>query len=106
MPLIRNREQLHEAAVSTVKAISQNKKISSNTGLPQRPPIKNNILIPAAPRSKQDLDKWRGESDFQAFWHLFHKSIEEVQLILPAKMIFNELEISRVELLGCREYKG
>ena len=106
MPLIRNREQLHEAAVSTVKAISQNKKISSNTGLPQRPPIKNNILIPAAPRSKKDLDKWRGESDFQAFWHLFHKSIEEVQLILPAKMIFNELEISRVELLGCREYKG
>ena len=106
MPLIRNREQLHEAAVSTVKAISQNKKISSNTGLPQRPPIKNNILIPAAPRSKQDLDKWRGESDFQAFWHLFHKSIEEVQLILPAKMIFNELEISRVELLGCKEYKG
>ena len=106
MPLIRNREQLHEAAVSTVKAISQNKKISSNTGLPQRPPIKNNILIPAAPRSKKDLDKWRGESDFQAFWHLFHKSIEEVQLILPAKMIFNELEISRVELLGCKEYKG
>ena len=106
MPLIRNREQLHEAAVSTVKAISQNKKISSNTGLPQRPPIKNNILIPAPPRSKQDLDKWRGESDFQAFWHLFHKSIEEVQLILPAKMIFNELEISRVELLGCKEYKG
>ena len=106
MPLIRNREQLHEAAVSTVKAISQNKKISSNTGLPQRPPIKNNILIPAAPRSKQDLDKWRGESDFQAFWHLFHKSIEEVQLILPAKMIFNELEISRVEILGCKEYKG
>ena len=106
MSLIRNREQLHEAAVSTVKAISQNKKISSNTGLPQRPPIKNNILIPAAPRSKQDLDKWRGESDFQAFWHLFHKSIEEVQLILPAKMIFNELEISRVEILGCKEYKG
>ena len=106
MPLIRNREQLHEAAVSTVKAISQNKKISSNTGLPQRPPIKNNILIPATPRSKQDLDKWRGESDFQAFWHLFHKSIEEVQLILPAKMIFNELEISRVEILGCKEYKG
>ena len=106
MPLIRNREQLHEAAVSTVKAISQNKKISSNTGLPQRPPIKNNILIPAPPRSKQDLDKWRGESDFQAFWHLFHKSIEEVQLILPAKMIFNELEISRVEILGCKEYKG
>ena len=106
MPLIKNRERLQEAAVSTVKAISQNKKISSNTGLSQRPPKKNNILIPAAPRSKHDLNKWRGESDFQAFWHLFHKSLEEVQLILPAKMIFNELEISRVEIIGCKEYKG
>tara|TARA_B100001248_G_C27392222_1_gene463130 strand:+ start:1115 stop:2878 length:1764 start_codon:yes stop_codon:yes gene_type:complete len=106
MPLIKNRERLQEAAVSTVKAISQNKKISSNTGLSQRPPKKNNILIPAAPRSKHDLNKWRGESDFQAFWHLFHKSLEEVQLILPAKMIFNELEISRVEIIGSKEYKG
>ena len=102
----KNRERLHEAAVSTVKAISKNKKITSNTGLSQRPPIGNHIIVPAAPRSTKDINKWRGESDFQAFWHLFHKDIGQAQLTLPARMIFNELEISRVELLGCNEYKG
>ena len=102
----KNRERLHEAAVSTVKAISKNKKITSNTGLSQRPPIGNHIIVPAAPRSTKDINRWRGESDFQAFWHLFHKDIGQTQLTLPARMIFNELEISRVELLGCQEYKG
>ena len=102
----KNRERLHEAAVSTVKAISKNKKITSNTGLSQRPPIGNHIIVPAAPRSTKDINKWRGESDFQAFWYLFHKDIGQAQLTLPARMIFNELEISRVELLGCNEYKG
>ena len=102
----KNRERLHEAAVSTVKAISKNKKITSNTGLSQRPPIGNHIIVPAVPRSTKDINKWRGESDFQAFWHLFHKDIGQAQLTLPARMIFNELEISRVELLGCNEYKG
>ena len=102
----KNRERLHEAAVSTVKAISKNKKITSNTGVSQRPPIGNHIIVPAAPRSTKDINRWRGESDFQAFWHLFHKDIGQTQLTLPARMIFNELEISRVELLGCQEYKG
>ena len=95
----KNRERLHEAAVSTVKAISKNKKITSNTGVSQRPPIGNHIIVPAAPRSTKDINRWRGESDFQAFWHLFHKDIGQTQLTLPARMIFNELEISRVELL-------
>ena len=40
----KNRERLHEAAVSTVKAISKNKKITSNTGLSQRPPVANHIV--------------------------------------------------------------
>ena len=72
MGWIKNREHLHEAAVSTVKAISKNKKITSNKGLSQRPPMGNHIIIPSAPRSTKDIKQWRGESDFQAFWHLFH----------------------------------
>ena len=44
----------------------------------------------------KDLNKWRGESDFQAFRHLFHKKNKDFQLTLPARMIFNELEIARV----------
>ena len=62
--------------------------------------------MPNVPRSFKDLNKWRGESDFQAFWHLFHKKSKDFQLTLPARMIFNELEIARVELLGSSKYLG
>ena len=102
----KNRDRLHEAAFSSVKAISKNKELTSSTGLSQRPPVDKNIIIPSAPRSSKDLNKWRGESDYQAFWHLYHKETQEVSLTLPARMIFNELEISRVELLGSDKYIG
>ena len=106
MSWTKNREKLYEASVSTLRAISKNKKITSKTGLSQRPPTSVNIALPNVPRSSKDIYKWRGESDFQAFWHLFHKKTRDFQLTLPAKMIFNELEISRVELLGCEKYLG
>ena len=102
----KNREKLHEAAFSSVKAISKNKKLTSSTGLSQRPPIEKNIVIPSVPRSSNDLNKWRGESDYQAFWHLYHKTRKEIPLTLPARMIFNEFEISRVVLIGSSEYIG
>ncbi len=106
MSWTKKRERLHEAAVSTIRAISNNKKISSNTGLSQRPPTSDHVALPIVPRSFKDLNKWRGESDFQAFWHLFHKKSKDFQLTLPARMIFNELEIARVELLGSAKYLG
>jgi cobaltochelatase CobT len=102
----KNRDKLHEAAISTIRAISKNKQISSNTGLSQRPPTSNHIVVPAVPRSVKNIYEWRGESDFQAFWFLFHKNSKDYPMTLPAKMIFNELEIARVELLGCSEYLG
>ena len=49
MGWIKNREHLHEAAVSTVKAISKNKKITSNKGLSQRPPMGNHCLLYTSP---------------------------------------------------------
>ena len=106
MSWTKKRERLHEAAVSTIRAISNNKKISSNTGLSQRPPTSDHVALPNVPRSFKDLNKWRGESDFQAFWHLFHNKSKDFQLTLPARMIFNELEIARVELLGSSKYLG
>jgi len=106
MSWTKKRERLHEAAVSTIRAISNNKKISSNTGLSQRPPTSDHVALPSVPRSFKDLNKWRGESDFQAFWHLFHNKSKDFQLTLPARMIFNELEIARVELLGSSKYLG
>jgi len=106
MAWTKNRDKLHEAAISTVKAISKNKKLTSNKGLFQRPPSGTSITYSAVPRSTKDLPKWRGESDFQAFWHKFHKNNKEIPLTLPARMLFNELEIARVEILGSREFKG
>ncbi len=106
MSWTKKRERLHEAAVSTIRAISKNKKISSNTGLSQRPPTSDHVALPNVPRSSKDLNNWRGESDFQAFWHLFHNKSKDFQLTLPARMIFNELEIARVELLGSSKYLG
>ena len=44
MSWTKKRERLHEAAVSTIRAISKNKKISSNTGLSQRPPSNNHAV--------------------------------------------------------------
>lgn len=102
----KNRETLHEAAVSTIRAISRNKKITSNTGVSQRPPSGDHVVISNAPRSTKEINQWRGESDFQAFWYSFHKKSNEIKLTLPARMIFNELEISRVELLGSSKYIG
>ena len=106
MAWTKNRDRLHEAAISTVKAISKNKQLNSNTGIYQRPPSGNNIIFSSAPRSTKDLSKWRGESDFQAFWHKFHKKRKEIPLTLPARMFFNEFEISRVEILGSQEFIG
>ena len=106
MAWTKNRDRLHEAAISTVKAISKNKKLNSNTGIYQRPPSGNNIVFASAPRSTKDLSKWRGEADFQAFWHKFHKKRKEIPLTLPARMLFNEFEISRVEILGSQEFIG
>ena len=106
MAWTKNRDRLHEAAISTVKAISKNKKLNSNTGIYQRPPPGNNIIFSSAPRSTKDLSKWRGEADFQAFWHKFHKKRKEIPLTLPARMLFNEFEISRVEILGSQEFIG
>ena len=106
MAWTKNRDKLHEAAISTVKAISKNKKLTSNKGLFQRPPSGTSIIYSAVPRSTKELPKWRGESDFQAFWHKFHKNNKEIPLTLPARMLFNELESARVEILGSREFKG
>ena len=106
MGWLKNREKLHEAAISSIKAISKNKDLSSKNGIAQRPPSKNQASISSTPRSSKDLSSWRGESDFQAFWYLHHRNNKEVALTLPARMVFNELEMSRVEILGSNEYKG
>ena len=106
MSWVKNRDKLHEAALSSIKSISKNKNISSKNGIASRPPSPNQATISSIPRSTKELAKWRGESDFQAFWYLFHKTKPEISLTLPARLVFNELEMSRVEILGSNLYKG
>lgn len=106
MAWIKNRDRLHEAALSSVKAIAKRKDLSSKTGISQRPPSPGQAIISSIPRSTKDLAAWRGESDFQAFWYQYHKNTSEVALNLRARMVFNELEMSRVEILGSNAYPG
>ena len=106
MSWVKHRDKLHEAALSSIKSISKNKNISSKNGIPQRPPTLNQAALTSAPRSTKDLPSWRGEADFQAFWYLFHKNKSDVDLSVPARIVFNELEISRVEILGSNYYLG
>ena len=81
MSWIKNRDKLHEAALSSIKSISKNKNISSRNGIASRPPSPNQATISSIPRSTKELAKWRGESDFQAFWYLFHKTSQRFLLL-------------------------
>ena len=106
MGWVKNRDRLHEAALSSIKSIAKKKDLSSKNGIAQRPPSLNKATISQAPRSTKDLPSCRGETDFQSFWYLFHKEKNEPPLTLPARIIFNELEMSRTEILGSNLYKG
>jgi len=106
MAWIKNRDRLHEAALSSVKAIAKRKDLSSKVGISQRPPNSDQAIISSIPRSTKDLAAWRGECDFQAFWYQYHKKTSEIPLKLQARMVFNELEMSRVEILGSNTYPG
>jgi len=106
MAWVKNRDRLHEAALSSIKSIAKKKDLSSKNGIAQRPPSLNQATISLTPRSTKDLPSWRGETDFQSFWYLFHKEKNEPPLTLSARIIFNELEMSRTEILGSNLYKG
>ena len=71
MGWIKNRDRLHEAALSSIKSITKKKDLSSKNGIAQRPPSLNQATISSTPRSTKDLPSWRGEADFQSFWHFF-----------------------------------
>ena len=106
MGWVKNRDRLHEAALSSIKSISKKKEISSKNGIAQRPPLLNQASISSTPRSTKDLPSWRGETDYQSFWYLFHDEKNDLPLTLDARIVFNELEMSRTEILGSNLYMG
>ncbi|URQ69384.1 cobalt chelatase [SAR86 cluster bacterium] len=106
MARIKDRDKLHEASISTVKSISKQKDLNSISGVIHRPPLKNQLNTQTAPSSTNQLNSYRGASDFQAFWHLYHEEVAEIPLTKEARKIFNELELARVEILGSIEFRG
>jgi len=106
MAWVKDRENLHIAAISSAKAISKNKELASKNTTSNRSPNLGEISLTSAPRSSAKINAWRGEADFQAFWNLYHQDLEELPLKKDAREIFKELELSRVEILGGKKYKG
>ena len=106
MAWVKDRENLHIAAISSAKAISKNKELASKNTSSNRSPSLGQISLTSAPRSSAKVSAWRGEADFQAFWNLYHQNLEELPLKKDAREIFQELELSRVEILGGDKYKG
>ena len=106
MAWVKDRENLHIAAISSAKAISKNKELASKNTSSNRSPSLGQISLTSAPRSSSKVSAWRGEADFQAFWNLYHQNLEELPLKKDAREIFQELELSRVEILGGDKYKG
>jgi len=106
MAWVKDRENLHIAAISSAKAISKNKELASKNTTSNRSPNLGEISLTSAPRSSAKINAWRGEADFQAFWNLYHQDLEVLPLKKDAREIFKELELSRVEILGGKKYKG
>ena len=69
MSWIKDREEFKQAALSTVRAVSKNSNLESASQASSRPPPLSQISLHYPPRSSAQVGSWRGEADFQAFWH-------------------------------------
>ena len=106
MSWIKNREEFKQAVLSTTRAISNNSSLESTSQASSRPPSLSNISLQNPPRSSSQISSWRGEADFQAFWHLHHKENPSVKMPKVARDFFAELELSRVEIIGGETFPG
>ena len=106
MAWVKDRENLHIAAISSVKAISKKRELTAKNSPSNRSPNIGEVSLVSAPRSSAKIDAWRGEGDFQAFWNLYHKNLEDLPLTKDAREVFKELELSRVEIIGGNKYRG
>ncbi len=106
MSWVKNREEFKQAVLSTTRAISNNSSLESTSQASSRPPSLSNISLQNPPRSSSQISIWRGEADFQAFWHLHHKENPSVKMPKVARDFFTELELSRVEIIGGETFPG
>ena len=106
MSWVKDREEFKQAALSTVRAVSKNSNLESASQASSRPPPLSQISLHYPPRSSAQVGSWRGEADFQAFWHAFHKEHEAPKMPKIARDFFLELELSRVEIVGGETFPG
>ncbi|MEL0017335.1 MAG: cobalt chelatase [Gammaproteobacteria bacterium] len=106
MSWVKNREEFKQAALSTARAVSKNQNLESTSQASSRPPSSSQISLHYPPRSSSQIDAWRGEGDFQAFWHAFHKEYPSLKMPKIARDFYAELELSRVEMVGGDKFPG
>ena len=106
MSWVKNREEFKQAALSTARAVSKNQDLESTSQASSRPPSSSQISLQYPPRSSSQVDAWRGEGDFQAFWQTFHKEYPSIKMPKIARDFFAELELSRVEMIGGDKFPG
>ena len=106
MSWIKDREEFKQAALSSARAISKDKELHGTSQASSRPPTSSQISLNHPPRSSVQVSAWRGESDFQTFWHSLHKDTSEIKMPKLARDFFAELELSRVEMLGGSDFPG
>ena len=106
MSWVKNREEFKQAALSTARAVSKNQNLESTSQASSRPPSSSQLSLHYPPRSSSQIDAWRGEADFQTFWHAFHKEYASIKMPKIARDFFTELELSRVEMVGGEKFPG
>tara|TARA_B100001778_G_scaffold157888_1_gene129800 strand:- start:3464 stop:5239 length:1776 start_codon:yes stop_codon:yes gene_type:complete len=106
MSWVKNREEFKQAVLSATRAISHNSNLESTSQASSRPPSLSHISLQNPPRSSSQINSWRGEADFQAFWHLYHKENPSLKMPKIARDFFAELELSRVEMIGGEAFPG
>ena len=106
MSWVKNREEFKQAVLSTARAVSKNPGLESTAQGSSRPPSLSQISLQYPPRSSSQVDAWRGEGDFQAFWQTFHKEYSSLKMPKIARDFFAELELCRVEMVGGRKFPG
>ena len=106
MSWVKNREEFKHAVLSATRAISHNSNLESTSQTSSRPPSLSHISLQNPPRSSSQINSWRGEADFQAFWHLYHKENPSLKMPKIARDFFAELELSRVEMIGGEAFPG
>ena len=106
MSWVKNREEFKQAVLSTARAVSKNPVLESTAQGSSRPPSLSQISLQYPPRSSSQIDAWRGEGDFQAFWQTFHKEYSSLKMPKIARDFFAELELCRVEMVGGRKFPG